>query len=156
ASLRELVVSTLQDVRRLAVALRPSALDDFGLVTAVERLAQSFGEQSGLLVDFEARIRAERLPREVETTLYRIVQEALTNIAKHPGATRVSVLLTESNDAIYAVVEDDGSGFDASTRSNGGLGLVGMEERVELVGGRLRIESSAESGTTLRAEVPVR
>jgi two-component system, NarL family, sensor histidine kinase DevS len=156
ASLRELVVSTLQDVRRLAVELRPSALDDFGLVTAVERLVDGFREHSSLKVDLEAQLGEERLPSEVETAFYRIIQEALTNIVKHAGATRVSILLTRRDGSVAAVVEDDGSGFDASATPHDGLGLVGMRERVGLVGGRLRIESAHGSGTTVRAEVPLR
>jgi signal transduction histidine kinase len=156
ASLRELVVSTLQDVRRLAVELRPSALDDFGLASAVERLADSFREHSGLRVDLEAQLGAERLPREVETALYRIIQEALTNIVKHAEASRVSIVLTHRDGVAVVVVEDDGSGFDASSTRGDGLGLVGMRERVALLGGRLRMESAAGSGTTVRAEVPLR
>ena len=156
ASLRELVVSTLQDVRRLAVELRPSALDDFGLASAVERLADSFREYSGLRVDLEAQLGEERLPREVETALYRIIQEALTNIVKHAEARRVSIVLTHRDGVAVVVVEDDGSGFDANSTRGDGLGLVGMRERVALLGGRLRMESAAGSGTTVRAEVPLR
>lgn len=156
ASLRELVVSTLRDVRRLAVELRPSALDDFGLVTAVERLVDGFREQSALEVDLEAQLGEERLPSEVETAFYRIVQEALTNIVKHADAKRVSVVLTRRDMSVAAVVEDDGCGFDANATREDGLGLTGMRERVGLVGGRLRIESAPGSGTTVRAEVPLR
>jgi signal transduction histidine kinase len=156
ASVRELVVSTLQDVRRLAVELRPSALDDFGLVSAVERLAQTFREQSGMQVDLETRLGEERLPGEVETALYRIVQEALTNIVKHAEASRVSILLTRKDGSALAVVEDDGLGFDPGATRDEGLGLVGMRERVALVGGRLRIESATGAGATLVAEVPLR
>jgi len=156
ASVRELVVSTLQDVRRLAVELRPSALDDFGLVSAVERLAQTFREQTGMHVDLETQLGDERLPGEVETALYRIVQEALTNIVKHAEASRVSILLTRKDGSAVAVVEDDGLGFDPGAARDEGLGLVGMRERVGLVGGRLRIESSTGAGATLVAEVPLR
>ena len=156
ASLRELVVSTLQDVRRLAVELRPSALDDFGLGTAVERLAATFGEHTGLQVDLETQLGAERLPSEVETALYRIVQEALANIVKHAGATRVSILLTHRNRSVAAVIEDDGVGFDQTANRADILGLVGMRERVGLVGGRLRVESTEGAGTTIAAEVPLR
>ena len=156
ASVRELVVSTLQDVRRLAVELRPSALDDFGLVSAVERLAETFREQTGMKVDLETRLGDERLPGEVETALYRIVQEALTNIVKHSEASRVSILLTRKDGSALAVVEDDGLGFDPGAARDEGLGLVGMRERVGLVGGRLRIESAAGAGATLVAEVPLR
>jgi signal transduction histidine kinase len=156
ASLRELVVATLQDVRRLAVELRPSALDDFGLGTAVERLADTFGEQTGLQVDLENQLGDERLTSEVETVLYRIVQEALANVVKHAGASRVSILLVRQNGSVAAVVEDDGVGFDPAATGEDVLGLVGMRERVGLVGGRLRIESAEGAGTTIAAEVPVR
>ena len=155
-SVRALVVSTLQDVRRLAVELRPTALDDFGLVPAVQRLTDTFREQSGLHIDFEAQLGEERLSSEVETALYRIVQEALTNIVKHAGATRVSILLGRKAGAVVAVVEDDGSGFDPGTSRAGALGLAGMRERAALVGGRLQIESTVGTGTTLVAEVPHR
>jgi signal transduction histidine kinase len=156
AAVREQVVSTLQNVRRLAVELRPSALDDFGLVPALERLADTFREQTGLRVDLESRFGEERLRPEVETALYRIVQEGLTNVVKHAGASRVSILLTRRDEAVAAVVEDDGAGFDPTVPPEDGLGLVGMRERVGLVGGRLSIESSEGGGTTLLAEVPAR
>jgi len=156
ASLRELVVTTLQDVRRLAVELRPSALDDFGLVPALERLVETFREQTGIRLDLETNLGEERLPSEVETALYRIVQEALTNVVKHAGARRVSILLTHRDGSVAVVVEDDGSGFDPTATSDDGLGLVGMRERVGLVGGRLRLESAAGAGATLVAEVPLR
>ena len=155
ASLRELVVSTLQDVRRLAVELRPSALDDFGLVPAVERLTDTFREQSGLRVELEAQLGPERLPREAETALYRAIQEAFTNVVKHSGARRVSILLQRNDGSALAVVEDDGAGFDPARTREDALGLAGMRERLALVGGRLRIESSSGAGTTLVAEVPV-
>jgi signal transduction histidine kinase len=155
ASVRELVVSTLQDVRRLAVELRPTALDDFGLVSAVERLVETFREQSGLRVDLEARLGDERLPRDSETALYRVVQEALTNIIKHAQAGRVSILLQRKGNAVVAMIEDDGSGFDAGETRDDALGLIGMRERVALVSGRLQIESSVGAGTTVVAEVPL-
>jgi len=153
ARLRELVVTTLQDVRRLAVELRPSALDDFGLVPALERLVDTFREQTGIEVDLEPRLGAERLPSEIETTLYRITQEALTNVVKHAQAHRVSIVLTRRDGTISAVIEDDGQGFEEQGSQNG-LGLLGMRERIALVDGRLSIESSAGSGTTLSIEVP--
>jgi two-component system, NarL family, sensor histidine kinase DevS len=156
ASLRELVVSTLQDVRRLAVELRPSALDDFGLVPALERLAEVHREQSGVTVDVEAHVGAERLPQEVETTLYRIVQEALTNVAKHADASRISIVVTRKANAVTVVVEDDGTGFDPSNTQADRLGLAGMRERIGLLGGRLAVESAPSSGTTIAAEVPLR
>jgi signal transduction histidine kinase len=154
ASVRELVVTTLQNVRRLAVELRPSALDDFGLVAAVERLTDTFREQSGLTVDLETQLGQDRLSPEAETTLYRVIQEALTNIVKHSGASRVSVLLQRHTGKVIAMVEDDGSGFDPESTRADAVGLAGMRERVSLAGGRLQVESSRGSGTTLVAEVP--
>jgi signal transduction histidine kinase len=156
ASLRELVVSTLQNVRRLAVELRPSALDDFGLVPALERLADTFREQTQIRVDLETNLGEERLPGEVETAIYRIVQEALSNVVKHAGASRISTLLTRKEGSVATVIEDDGLGFDPGAVGEEGLGLVGMRERVGLVGGQLRIESAAGTGATLVAEVPLR
>jgi signal transduction histidine kinase len=153
-SLRELVVATLQDVRRLAVELRPTALDDFGLVPAVERLTETFREQSGLQVELEAQLGDERLPHTAETALYRMIQEAFTNVVKHSGASRVSILLQRRDRTARAVVEDNGSGFDPAAVRQDALGLEGMRERLALVGGRLRIESSSGAGTTLVAEVP--
>jgi len=156
ASLRELVVETLHDVRRLAVELRPTALDDFGLVAALERLTGTFSEQTGIAVDLESRLREnERLPTEVETVLYRIVQEALTNVVKHARAERVSIVLMRNERGVSAVIEDDGRGFRPDA-NGGGLGLVGMRERVALVDGTLEIESSDGGGTTLVVEVPLR
>jgi signal transduction histidine kinase len=154
AQLRELVVSTLQDVRRLAVELRPSVLDDFGLVAALERLAESFGEQTGIRIDFETSLADERLPEDVETALYRIVQESLTNVVKHARARHVSILLARRDGAIKAVVEDDGQGFDPAKEASDGFGLVGMRERLALLGGRLEVESGSRGGTTIAAEVP--
>ncbi len=151
--LRELIVTTLQDVRHLAVQLRPTALDDFGLVAAVERLARSISEATGIAVDVESRLGAERLAEEVETTLYRIVQEALTNVVKHAQARNVTVLLIRRDGSMTAVIEDDGRGFDPGALGADGLGFLGMRERVALLDGRLTIESSPGAGTTLVAEV---
>jgi signal transduction histidine kinase len=155
ATLREIVVGTLQDVRRLAVELRPKALDDFGLVPAVERLVEAFRAATGINIQFEPRVGEERLPSEVETTLYRVIQEALTNVAKHAAARSVSVLLVRREASTTAVVEDDGEGFTTADEAEGGIGLAGMRERLALLGGRLIIESDPATGTTIAAEVPL-
>jgi signal transduction histidine kinase len=154
-NLRELVVATLQDVRRLAVELRPKALDDFGLVPALERLVETFAEGTGIEVQLEARLGEERLPGEIETTLYRLIQEALTNVVKHAHATTVSILLVRRDGKVTGIVEDDGRGFDPAAARADGLGLVGMRERAGLVAGRLTIEAAAGAGTTIAVEVPV-
>jgi signal transduction histidine kinase len=155
-ALRELVVATLQDVRRLAVELRPKALDDFGLVAALERLSSTFAEATGIRVELEASVGDERLPAELETTLYRIVQEALTNIVKHARARNVSILVVRRDGSVNAVVEDDGEGFDPDAIRADGLGLLGMRERAALIDGRLSVESSSGgAGTTVAVEVPL-
>ncbi len=155
AELREHVVAALQDVRRLAVELRPAVLDDFGLVAALERLTESFAEQTGIRVDFHSALGESRLPGEVETALYRVVQESLTNIVKHAKAVGVSVSLARRESAVAAVIEDDGAGFDPRAVREGGVGLLGMRERLALIDGRLEIESRPGAGTTLVAEVPL-
>ncbi len=152
--LRELVVDTLQDVRRLAVELRPKALDDFGLVPALQRLGRSIREGGELDVQVEARLRDERLPADVETAIYRIVQEALTNVIKHASARHVSVVLTRKNGEVSVVIEDDGSGFDPSTPVDGN-GILGMRERVELLDGHLDVDSTPGAGTTLVFDLPL-
>jgi signal transduction histidine kinase len=154
AELRDLVVATLQDVRRLAVELRPTALDDFGLTAALERLTDNFAEQTGIEIELAAGLGNDRLPSDVETVLYRLVQEALTNVVKHAHAEHVIIVLQQKQGVVSAVIEDDGRGF-TDGEGQRGLGLVGMRERVALVDGSFRIESSPTSGTTLVVEVPV-
>ena len=153
--LRELVVQTLQDVRRLAVELRPAALDDFGLEPALKRLGRTVSDGGMLDVQVEARVGSERLPAEVETAIYRIVQEALTNVIKHAVAERVSILMTRLPGGVAVMIEDDGQGFDPSTSCGDGLGLLGMRERVELLDGSLTIDSVPGVGTTLVVELPL-
>ncbi len=154
ANLRELVVQALQDVRSLAVELRPSALDDFGLVPALERLAGTFHERSGVRTVVESSL-SSRLPADVETVLYRLVQEALTNVVKHAGAESVSIVLARRSGGVRAVVEDDGRGFAAGEVRDDALGLVGMRERLALLGGTLTVESTPGAGTALVAFVPI-
>jgi len=154
ANVRALVLATLQDVRRLAVELRPAALDDFGLVSALERLTETFAEQTGLAVDFESALGSDRLPSDTETALFRIVQESLTNVVKHAQAQRVSISLTREGGFVTAVIEDDGTGFDAANTRDDAFGLSGMRERVALLDGGFEVESSPGVGTTIAVEVP--
>jgi signal transduction histidine kinase len=154
ADVRAQVVQALQDVRALAVELRPSALDDFGLVAALERLAETFQSRSGLETVVQANVEG-RLPAELETVLYRVVQEALTNILKHAGAEHVSIVVRTRDGVVAATIDDDGRGFAQDDVREGALGLLGMRERLALVGGTLEVESSRESGTTIAAEVPL-
>ncbi len=154
ADLRETVTGAIRDLRSLAVELRPTALDDFGLAAALERLVDTFARRTGLAIDLHVTGLDERLREEVETALYRIVQETLTNTAKHAGATRVSVIVRRVAARVVMVVEDDGRGFDPDGAGRG-LGLVSIRERAELVGGNVRFESAPGQGVTVAVEVPV-
>ncbi len=145
-----------ENLHRLAVNLRPASLDHLGLVTALGQFIQEFSRQNNIKVEFEAvGMNDKRLPIEIETALFRIVQEALTNVALHAQATRVDVLITRTNGRVSAIVEDDGVGFvSASIVTEEQLGLFGMRERVEMLGGTFTIESSPGKGTVIKAEAP--
>jgi len=155
ALIRNLVGGALDNVRRLTTELRPPALDDFGLQAALERLTGMVAERSGLEIHLNVASRADTVLPETQTAIYRIVQEALTNIVKHASARSVSVVVAVAEGAVRTVVEDDGSGFDVDKIRQGALGLVGMRERVALLGGRFDIQSAPGFGTTLVAELPV-
>jgi signal transduction histidine kinase len=155
SELRDQAVSALQDVRRLAVELRPAVLDDYGLVPALERLTESVAEQTGMRVDCHSALGEARLPSDIETALYRVVQESLTNIVKHANAQKVSVSLSRRGTGVAAVIEDDGAGFDPRRAGTDGIGILGMRERLVLLDGRLEIESKKGAGTTIVAEVPL-
>jgi two-component system, NarL family, sensor histidine kinase UhpB len=158
AEVRELTTRTLDEVRNLAVELRPSALDDLGLVPALRWYTKQYASRHGLAVEFEASNLDERLPSQVELVFYRVIQEALTNVAKHADAQSVSVRLDRSGDVITATIQDDGQGFDVDSTLRSrerGLGLFGMHERLTLVGGDVKVESEAGHGTRVVARVPL-
>ena len=145
-----------RQVHHLALELRPTALDDLGLHAALANYTEGWAERSGVEVDLQGTgSDADRLPPPVETALYRVIQEALTNVLKHAAARRVSVVLQRSPGQVSAVVEDDGRGFDAEAVAAHRLGILGMRERVGLVGGTLVVESGPGRGTTLIARVPL-
>jgi len=152
---RRVIEQMLEQVRTLAFELRPSALDDLGLVAALRSLVARHGERAGIPASFTATPTDLRAPAEIETTCFRIVQEALTNVARHARARHVEVTLAMTGDALGVAVRDDGVGFDVDKRPRSSLGLVGMSERAELVGGQLEIESAPGAGTTLRARFPL-
>jgi signal transduction histidine kinase len=151
----------IDEVRKMAGQLRPTILDDYGLEMALARHVEEVSSNSGLAVDYQYVSYPEkqgRLPAPIEVGLYRVATEALNNIVSHASASRASVIVLHQNSRIMLLVEDDGCGFDhASVRENleSCLGLIGMEERIALMGGAFRIESTPQNGTTLRAEVPV-
>jgi len=159
--LRSLAEATLDMMKDMALKLRPSTLDDVGLVAALQRYVADYGRRYGLEADFHSTgFNGVRLEPQTETALYRIAQEALTNVIKHARAHSVSVLLERRNNQAILVVEDDGLGFDTETLRHSGapahkLGILGMEERAVLVGGTLTIESQPGGGTAVFVEVPV-
>jgi signal transduction histidine kinase len=158
---KAIVADTLDGVRDLALGLRPSVLDDLGLVPALRRVVRTFNTRHALAIDFQpVRLEGVRLPPAVETALYRIVQEALTNVVQHASASRVSLLLEARADTVTLIVEDDGLGFQVDSLMHGAadkrwLGLYGMRERAELLGGMLTVESAPGAGTTVFVRVPL-
>jgi PAS domain S-box-containing protein len=144
-----------RQIHDLAGRLRPTALDDLGLEAALGHLVESWSARTGVPVDFQAiGIGSRRLSAEIETVLYRVIQECLTNVARHAHARQVSVVVSCQNGSATAVVEDDGVGLVPSETRRSRLGLTGMHERVNLVGGELNIESTPGAGTTIIARVP--
>ncbi len=145
----------LENLHRLAINLRPASLDHVGLVPALKQYTKNFSQQHDLEIQFEVvGLDDRRLPATVETNLYRIVQEVLTNVVRHARAGRVDVLLERRNDRLVTIIEDDGVGFDPQTTGSGRLGLLGMRERAEMLDGTVVVESTPGTGTTVYVEVP--
>ncbi len=144
----------IDDLRGLITELRPATLDQLGLVAALEDLAERIRHSSEFELATDLQIDAERLDPELETVVYRLAQEALTNVVKHAAAGRVELRIQGGEGRLDVLVSDDGRGFDSAGR-HGGFGLSGMRERVELVGGELQIESRPGSGTRVMASVPL-
>lgn len=157
---RQLASHAEEEIRRLMLDLRPSVLDDLGLVSAIQWYAERQLAAHGIAVRFELGALPARLAPEVETALFRVTQEAITNITKHARAERVLVQLGVDGDRLRIEIEDDGAGFDAggvqpSPADARGLGLLGMRERVELLGGTFRLDTAPGLGTDLTIEVPL-
>jgi signal transduction histidine kinase len=149
-----------RDVHRIARELRPTALDDLGLALALSTHVEEWSQRCGLTVDLHISGLERRAPAAVETAVYRIVQEALTNVVKHAHATRVSVIVSAFDHHLQVIVEDDGVGFDVDAASasvlsaEARLGLAGMEERAALLGGSVSIESAPGRGTSVFVRIP--
>jgi two-component system sensor histidine kinase UhpB len=158
--MEDMTVEAIESVRRLALELRPPALDDLGLREALGALVQRFEDQSDIKVDYKIAGHRERLSGEIELVLYRVAQEAMTNVLKHAGATSVVVDLIRTPDNVALSVTDNGKGFDpiipmVRDGRGLGLGLFGMEERVQLVGGTLSITAVDPHGTRVTASIPI-
>ncbi len=153
--LRSIAAQTLDEVHTLAMQLRPHILDDLGLPAALERLTFEWQARYKIPVDLAIILGDVRLPEGVETALYRIIQETLTNVARHARAHSVSILVERRDSSVIAVIEDDGMGFEAGqSLGEDHLGLLGMRERAELLGGHLTIESHSGNGTSVFVEIP--
>ncbi len=154
---RELVAQALDEVRQLAFELRPTVLDDVGLVAAIHRLADNLTRRFGVRVELALGGLDDdrRLPPEIETVVYRVVQEALTNVARHAEASFATVAITADGEGMRASIVDDGIGFELGDGALHSLGLAGMAERASLAGGRVKIASVLTEGTTVILEVPL-
>ena len=152
-SIKKLAEASVNIIRNMTLLLRPSMLDDFGLVPALEWQAREVSKRTGIRVQVAAADSAGELPDALKTCIYRVVQEALHNCARHAQARSVRVVVRQEDSRIVLSVEDDGRGFDA--RRVRGLGLVGMEERVRHLGGAFHVRSTPGTGTKVDVELPL-
>lgn len=159
AQLRLLANATGQELHAIALRLRSEALDDFGLAAAVESYASRWSRETDIALELHVRIGAGRLSSEVETAIYRIVQEVLTHVAKHSGAAGASLVVERRHGTLCAVIAHDGSGLDTDGLLNSvdapGPGLPGIRERAALLGGSVDVESAPGMGTTLSIRIPL-
>jgi signal transduction histidine kinase len=158
--LREMLGRTAEEVERISRNLRPSVLDELGLVAVLRDTGTEFAERTGVSLKLACVQLIARLPADTELTLYRILQEALKNVEKHARARHVRVHLTHRGAFVQLAINDDGIGFDpdhhaAKRKGKGGLGLLSMRERATYVGGDLNVKSAQGKGTTILAQVPL-
>jgi signal transduction histidine kinase len=152
-NIRTLADSSVNAIRNIALLLRPSMLDDLGLIPALEWQAREVSRRSGIKVKVIAESVSDPLPDAIRTGVYRVVQEALHNVSRHSHATGAVVTVRQTDDSLTLTVEDDGAGFNPATAR--GMGLLGMEERVKQLGGSLEVQSQPRRGTSLRVRLPL-
>jgi signal transduction histidine kinase len=152
-NIRSFADSSVNSIRDIALLLRPSMLDDLGLIPALEWQARETSRRTGIDVRVAAENVDDSLPDAIRTCVYRVVQEALQNVSRHSGASHVKITVRQPNGAVSLTIEDDGAGFDP--RRTRGMGLLGMEERVRQLGGKLEVQSQPGKGTTLHISLPV-
>lgn len=152
-NMKSVAERTFQEVRNMALLLRPSMLDDLGLVAALEWQGREVSRRSDIEVDVQSDIVSDHLPDDYRVCIYRLVQEALSNAVRHSGAKNAKVIVQQSAKSILVKVSDDGHGFDPERGR--GLGILGMEERVKRLGGTLTVDSNVGRGTTVMAELPL-
>jgi signal transduction histidine kinase len=154
-SVKRLAEEALRSVRNLALLVRPSMLDDLGLEPALHWQAKEFSRRCGVPVSVNIEGNFDHLPEPLRLCLYRAIQEALTNCGKHADASRVTVIVKQDDARVLASIQDDGRGFDALL-TNGGLGLLGMTERVRALQGRMSVSSEPSRGTLISLELPAK
>jgi signal transduction histidine kinase len=155
-AMADLVDSTIDTVRRIAADLRPGLLDDLGLQAAMEWQASEFSKRSGVETDLQLEGSDRALPPEVSTAVFRILQEALTNVARHAGARRVTVRLSRESGNLVLLVRDDGRGLPEPTETRRrSLGILGMEERARALGGDVTVSGASDQGTVVTARIPI-
>ena len=152
---KSMVKDSIANAREMARLLRPSILDDFGLDASLRELARGFSQRTGIVVDYTSTIR-DRLSPEIETHMYRIAQEALTNVSRHSSAKRVSLRLKSSDSSLFLRIVDDGAGMPTPPPSGRSLGLIGMAERANALGGRITIRNVPPAGVEILVEVPLK
>jgi signal transduction histidine kinase len=152
---KRLNADAMRALRDLAMGLRPSMLDDIGLQAALEWQGREFSRHTGVPASVQVHGGLDDLTDEQRTCIYRVVQEALTNCARHANARKVIVSLDAVNEGIVVRVQDDGIGFNSSALAPGGLGLLGIQERVQALAGKLNISSEPKKGTTIQVQIPV-
>jgi len=161
AETQSLLEQTMYNVHRFSYELRPAMLDDLGLVIALRWYIRAFAKRTNIKLNFRADSVVEQLAGEPKTVIYRVVQESLTNVYKYADATRVQVIVKKMDDNIRLTVRDNGKGFrpdqmDLSSKDKGGMGMMGMQERLRLVNGQFSVESEPGKGTTIRATIPLK
>jgi signal transduction histidine kinase len=144
----------MRALRDIAMGLRPSMLDDLGLQAALEWQGREFSRRTGVPAVVQVAAELDDLPDDQRTCIYRVVQEALTNCARHAHARNVSVQAKAEGADILVVIQDDGVGFEAMPASRGGLGLLGIQERVQALAGKLKIASKPQQGTRIQVQIP--
>ena len=152
--LRNVADDVMENLHRLSSALRPPSLDHLGLVPAMQNLADTVGKQNNLAIRFSLKNDVVRFTDEAETAIYRILQEALTNVVRHAHATRVDIIVESQDGKMCVIIEDNGIGFDPTISRLNHLGLIGMNERALMLGGAIKFITPPNGGTRIILEVP--
>nr|WP_090843813.1 sensor histidine kinase [Alkalicoccus daliensis] len=153
--MKEMVKDSLAEVRRIIYDLRPMALDDLGLLPTLGKYLKNVEERTGIIIELRKMGREIRYPSEMEVAIFRFVQEAVNNAVKHADASLIQVKIDVKQDLITAVIKDDGKGFDMTQKKEGSFGLIGMKERINMLDGKINIDSKPGRGTLIIVQIPI-